>query len=75
MARRPTEVVVFDTEFTAWQGSMERGWSGPGEHKEIVQIGAVLLDARTLAERRLALYHGPWAGSVEPAFTDCVLPM
>ena len=52
MTRHPTEVVVFDTEFTAWQGSMERGWSGPGEHKEIVQIGAVLLDARTLAERR-----------------------
>ena len=44
------EVVIFDTEFTAWAGSMERGWSGPGEYKEIVQIGAVRIDAATLDE-------------------------
>lgn len=31
---------------------MERAWKGPGEHKEIVQIGAVVLDAATLEERR-----------------------
>ena len=36
--------VVFDLEFTAWQGSMEARWMRPGEHKEIVQIGAVKLD-------------------------------
>ena len=44
------EVVIFDTEFTAWRGSMERGWQGPGEYKEIVQIGAVRIDAATLDE-------------------------
>ena len=44
------EVVVFDTEFTAWRGSVERAWNGPGEFREIVQIGAVRLDATTLAE-------------------------
>jgi len=44
------EVVVFDTEFTAWRGSVARRWQGPGEHKEIVQIGAVALNARTLDE-------------------------
>ncbi len=38
--------VVFDLEYTAWQGSRERGWSGPGELREIVQIGAVRLDPR-----------------------------
>jgi inhibitor of KinA sporulation pathway (predicted exonuclease) len=43
-------VILLDTEFTAWEGSMERGWSGSGEHKEIVQIGAVALDAVSLAE-------------------------
>jgi inhibitor of KinA sporulation pathway (predicted exonuclease) len=45
------EVVVFDTEFTAWAGSMERGWQGPGEFREIVQIGAVRLDADTFVEQ------------------------
>jgi inhibitor of KinA sporulation pathway (predicted exonuclease) len=52
MPRPPAEVVIFDTEFTAWPGSMARAWGGPGEHKEIVQIGAVILDSQTLEERR-----------------------
>ena len=44
------EVVVFDTEFTAWRGSVARRWQGPGEFQEIVQIGAVRLDAESLIE-------------------------
>ena len=39
-----TPMVVFDTEFTTWQGAMERNWSGAGEKREIIQIGALLLD-------------------------------
>lgn len=38
-------LVVFDLEFTTWEGALARGWDGPGEHREIVQIGAVRLDA------------------------------
>ena len=38
-------VIVFDLEFTAWEGSWERDWSEDWEHREIVQIGAVLVDA------------------------------
>ena len=41
-------VVIFDTEFTAWEGSRERKWTGPGEYREIVQIGAVRIDTATL---------------------------
>jgi inhibitor of KinA sporulation pathway (predicted exonuclease) len=52
MIPRSAEVVIFDTEFTAWVGSMARGWAGPGEHKEIVQIGAVALNVHSLAETR-----------------------
>lgn len=44
------EAIIFDTEFTAWKGSMERGWSGPGEHREVVQIGAISINARTFEE-------------------------
>jgi inhibitor of KinA sporulation pathway (predicted exonuclease) len=42
--------VVFDLEFTAWAGSMAHRWLRPGEFREVVQIGAVKIDARTLAE-------------------------
>lgn len=38
--------IVFDTEYTAWEGSLQRGWSGPNEYREVVQIGAVKIDAQ-----------------------------
>jgi len=41
--------VVFDLEFTAWEGSMEHRWLRPGEFAEIVQIGAVRIDPATFA--------------------------
>lgn len=54
------EFVVFDTEWTAWEGSMARDWSGPGEYRELVQVGAVKLDSRSLAETgRLELVVRP----------------
>lgn len=40
----PRPLVVFDLEFTSWEGTMERRWSGPGEYREVVQIGAVRLE-------------------------------
>jgi len=40
--------IIFDLEFTAWAGSMVSRWTRPGEHTEIVQIGAVKLDAESL---------------------------
>jgi inhibitor of KinA sporulation pathway (predicted exonuclease) len=44
-------IAVFDLEWTAWEGSQARRWQGPGEEREVVQIGAVKLDAgRGLAE-------------------------
>lgn len=36
--------VVYDLEYTSWEGARERRWSGPDEYREIVQIGAVCLD-------------------------------
>jgi inhibitor of KinA sporulation pathway (predicted exonuclease) len=41
--------VLFDTEFTAWEGSMANRWLAPGEFRELVQIGAVKIDAQSLA--------------------------
>ncbi len=46
----PRSAVVFDLEFTAWDGSVAHRWMRPGEFTEVVQIGAVKLDGATLAE-------------------------
>tara|TARA_B100000513_G_scaffold27973_1_gene10837 strand:+ start:77 stop:649 length:573 start_codon:yes stop_codon:yes gene_type:complete len=42
MQPRPP-IIVMDLEWTAWDGSRKRCWTGPGEEMEIVQIGAVKL--------------------------------
>jgi inhibitor of KinA sporulation pathway (predicted exonuclease) len=43
------QLIIFDLEFTAWEGSLDRHWLAPGEFKEVVQIGAVRVDGVTLA--------------------------
>jgi inhibitor of KinA sporulation pathway (predicted exonuclease) len=40
-------LTVFDLEYTAWECSMARSWLTPGEFREVVQIGAVKLDAES----------------------------
>jgi inhibitor of KinA sporulation pathway (predicted exonuclease) len=35
------EMILFDFEYTAWEGSKVRKWSEPWEHREIYQIAAV----------------------------------
>lgn len=40
----PKEIVILDLEWTSWEGSLERWWTGPGEHREVVQIGAVVVE-------------------------------
>jgi inhibitor of KinA sporulation pathway (predicted exonuclease) len=42
-------LTLFDLEFTAWECSMATHWLRPGEFKEVVQVGAVKLDAGTFA--------------------------
>jgi inhibitor of KinA sporulation pathway (predicted exonuclease) len=46
-----TDIIFYDTEFTAWEGSRERDWTGPGEARELVQIGAIRFDLGTLEEK------------------------
>ena len=40
--------VIFDLEFTAWEGSMRHRWLRPGEFREVVQIGAAKVDPVSL---------------------------
>jgi len=41
-------IVIFDAEYTAWEGSLERGWSEAWEHRELVQISAIKINPVTL---------------------------
>lgn len=41
--------VVFDLEYTAWEGSMRHRWLRPGEFREVVQFGAARIDPVSFA--------------------------
>ena len=43
-------VILFDLEYTVWEGSEERSWSGENEFREIVQIGAIKIETETFTE-------------------------
>ena len=50
MLNLPEKIVIFDTEYTSWPGSNERDWDGPNEYREIVQIGAIIVDTKKFIE-------------------------
>jgi len=41
-----SQIILFDTEYTAWEGSKARHWSEQWEHREIIQIAAIRIDAQ-----------------------------
>jgi glutamate--cysteine ligase len=47
---------------------------GQDETIYLAPMERIVTEGRTLAERRLEAYHGPWGGSVDGAFSDCVIP-
>ncbi|KPI19719.1 Exonuclease RNase T and DNA polymerase III [Actinobacteria bacterium OK074] len=63
--------VVFDLEFTTWPGAVEQDWSGPGQLREIVQIGALRLDAEcAVVEEYEALVRPVTNPQLSPFFTE-----
>lgn len=46
----PKKIVVFDLECTTWEGAAQRDWSGPGEHREVVQLGAAIVETKNFTE-------------------------
>jgi inhibitor of KinA sporulation pathway (predicted exonuclease) len=41
MLELPDKFIIFDLEWTSWPGADERGWSGEGEYREVVEAGAI----------------------------------
>jgi glutamate--cysteine ligase len=45
--------------------------AGRDETRHLAYAEEIVSSGRTAAERLLERYHGPWNGSVRPAFTEC----
>lgn len=44
----PDTLIVFDTEFTAWEVSQERKWNDENEFRELVYIYAVRIEKKVI---------------------------
>ena len=44
--------ILFDTEFTAWEGSQERNWSLEWEYRELISVSALKVE---LKENKLSI--------------------
>ncbi len=38
------EIIIFDTEYTSWEGAMANNWGDDWQEKEVVQIAAIKCD-------------------------------
>ena len=63
------DFVVADLEYTAWEGALARGWSAPGEFREIVQTGAVRV-ARALGLVEAAAFSVLVRPTLNPVLSD-----
>jgi len=67
---RPPVAVVYDLEFTAWEGSMANHWLRPGEFQEVVQIGALKVDAEFAAGETLDVLVRPRLNPVLSSYLE-----
>jgi len=44
------DIVIFDGEYTSWEGSRERRWSEDWEHREVVQIAGIRINPETFEQ-------------------------
>ena len=42
-ASRQDAFAILDMEWTTWKGAWARGWTGPGEFREVVEIGMTMV--------------------------------
>lgn len=63
------ELILFDLEYTAWEGSNARKWSEPWEHREIIQVAAV-----RIAVNESVTEHGSFNCLVKPKLNPVLSP-
>jgi len=64
-------IIVWDTEYTTWDGAMDRGWSGEDEYRELVQLAAQKID---LASGEVLDEMDVFVRPVRnPALSDCFM--
>jgi inhibitor of KinA sporulation pathway (predicted exonuclease) len=67
------QIVIFDTEFTAWEGSMPRKWSLDWEHREIIQIAAVKVELSLSSAQVVSSFNTLVKPVINPTLSDYII--
>lgn len=69
------QCVIFDTEFTAWEGSLQRNWSGDNEHQEIIQLAAAKVKIHQRGAEILDEFHVFVKPTLNPLLSDYIMAL
>lgn len=72
---QPLQLVVFDTEFTAWPGSNERGWSESWEFRELIQLAAVKIEISQKKASVLSSFNQLIKPKINPVLSDYIIEL
>ncbi|MBU3005874.1 3'-5' exonuclease [Paraglaciecola arctica] len=69
------QIIIFDTEFTAWEGSAQRNWSLDWEHREIIQIAAVKVALDSNCVQVISSFNTLVKPVVNPKLSDYIVQL
>jgi len=69
------KIIIFDTEFTAWEGSTERNWSQDWEHREIIQIAALKVAINTSGAEVISSFNTLVKPTINPCLSDYIVQL
>lgn len=69
------QIIIFDTEFTAWEGSAQRNWSLDWEHREIIQIAAVKVDLNLSGAQVVSSFNTLVKPVINPSLSDYIIQL
>ena len=72
MQNIPAKFVIYDTEYTAWEGSFERNWSDPGEYRELIQLGAIKVELSREGFEQIESMLIPCKPTINPVLSDYI---
>ena len=72
MATLRRSLILLDTEYTAWEGSLARDWGEDWEHREIIQLAALKAELRGGSLQRLEEFNEFVRPAVNPELSDYI---
>lgn len=69
------QIIIYDTEFTAWEGSTQRNWSLDWEHREIIQIAAAKIDVSSNGVRVISSFNALVKPVINPTLSDYIIQL